>query len=274
LKRRHSTEEKLRVRWIPIDAVTVRVAIREGTNGRIPLLLLNGIGAGFELLLPFVDALPATKIIMFDAPGAGKSSAPTLPWRMRNYARVCKQVLDKLDVPLANVMGVSWGGALAQQFAKQYPHRCARLVLAATSPGHIMIPGRPRVLWHMSNPRRYSDKEYMKKIAGTIYGGKLRTNRLSADKFADLTTPPSKRGYYYQMLAIMGWSSLPWLRHIEQPTIVMHGDDDPIVPTVNARVLTRLIPGARLMIFDCGHLFMLTRARRVAAVVKRFLEQG
>lgn len=273
MKLRHSTEEDLHVLWLSLDEITVRVAIREGTDGRIPLLLLNGIGAGFELLLPFVDAMPATKIIMFDAPGAGKSSAPALPWRMRNYARVCERVLDELDVPVANVMGVSWGGALAQQFAKQYPQRCARLVLAATSPGHIMIPGRPRVLWHMSNPRRYYDKQYMKKIAGTIYGGKLRTNRLSAGRFADLTTPPSKRGYYYQMLAILGWSSLPWLRRMQQPTIVMHGDDDPIIPATNARLMTSLIPGAKLIIVNCGHLFMLTRARHVSAVVKRFIEQ-
>jgi len=273
LKLRHSTEEELHIRWISIDEVTVRVAIREGTDGRIPLLLLNGIGAGFELMLPFVDALPATEIIMFDAPGAGKSSAPTLPWRMRNYAKVCKRVLDELNVPIANVMGISWGGALAQQFARQYPQRCARLVLAATSPGNIMLPGRLTVLMRMTNPRRYYDKKYMKKIAGTIYGGKLRTNRLSAGKFADLTTPPSKRGYYYQLLALVGWTSLPWLRRIRQPTIVMHGDDDPIIPTVNARLMTSLIPGANLMIVDCGHLFMLTRAGRVAAVVKRFFEQ-
>ena len=136
-----------------------------------------------------------------------------------------------------------------------------------------MIPGRLPVLWHMSNPRRYYDRKYMKKIAGTIYGGKLRTNQLSAGTIADLTTPPSKRGYYYQMLAIFGWTSLPWLRRLEQPTIVMHGDHDPIVPAANARLMTSLIPGAKLMMVDCGHLFMLTRARRVAAVVKRFFEQ-
>ena len=113
----------------------------------------------------------------------------------------------------------------------------------------------------------------MVRIAGSIYGGKLRTNKLAAGKFADLTTRPSKRGYYYQMLAIAGWTSLPWLARIKQPTIVMHGEDDPIIPTANARIMTRLIPGAKLMVVDCGHLFMLTRANRVAAVVKRFFEQ-
>jgi len=196
-----------------------------------------------------------------------------MPWRMRDYAKVCEHVLDELDVPIANIMGVSWGGVLAQQFAKQHPQRCARLVLVATRPGHIMIPGRLPVLSHMSNPRRYYDRQYMKNIAGTIYGGKMRTNKLSAGKFADLTTRPSKRGYYYQISALVGLSSLPWLRRITQPTIVMHGDDDAIIPTVNARLMTGLIPGAKLMIVDCGHLFMLTRARRVAAVAKRFFEQ-
>ena len=273
MKLRHSTEEELRVRWIPIDDVTVRVAIRDGTDGRIPLLLLNGIGGGFEMLLPFVDALPETEIIMFDTPGAGKSSAPAMPWRMRHYARVCERVLDELNVPIANIMGISWGGILAQQFVRQYPHRCARLILAATSPGNIMYPGRLPVLWRMSNPRRYYDKNYMTRIAGSIYGGKFRTNRLAAGNLADLTTPPSKRGYYFQMLALVGWTSLPWLRRIKQPTIVMHGEDDPIIPTANARVMTKLIPDAKLMMVDCGHLFMLTRAKQVAAVVKQFFAQ-
>lgn len=273
MKLRHSTEEDLHIRWISLDGIAVRVAIRKGSDERIPLLLLNGIGAGFEMLLPLVDALPATTVIMFDVPGAGRSAPPVFPWRMRHYAKVCERVLDVLGVPVANMMGISWGGALAQQFAMQHPDRCARLVFAATSAGHVMIPGRLTVLWHMSNPRRYYDKEHMKKIAGTIYGGKLRTNTLSAGAFADLTTPPSRRGYYYQMLALVGWSSLPWLCRIKHPSIVLHGEDDPIVPAVNARIMASLIPRAELMYFDCGHLFMLTRASRVAAVVERFFEQ-
>lgn len=273
MKLRHATEEALHVRWLSLDGIAIRAAIREGTDGRLPLLLLNGIGAGFEMLLPFVNALPATTIILFDVPGAGKSAPPAFPWRMRHYARICARLLNELDIQSANIMGISWGGALAQQFAKQYPRQCARLILAATSPGNLMIPGRLKVLWHMSSPRRYYDKQYMKRMAGTLYGGKMRTNQLSAGTLAELTTRPSKLGYYYQMLSIAGWSSLPWLHRIRQPTMVMHGEDDPIVPLTNARLITSLIPGARLMMFDCGHLFMLTRARRVAAAVNRFFEK-
>lgn len=214
MRLRHSTEEELHTTWLSIDGLSVRAAMRKGSEDGEPLLLLNGIGGSLEMLLPFVDAYPQTDVILFDVPGAGQSAAPKLPWRLPDYARVAARVLDEFDVKRANVMGISWGGTLAQQFAKDFPGRCRRLVLAATSPGHIMVPGSPRVLWHMSNPCRYYDKQFMKEIAGTIYGGKLRTNRLSAGKFADLTRPPSKRGYYYQILAVAGWSSLPWLHKL------------------------------------------------------------
>ena len=134
-----------------------------------------------------------------------------------------------------------------------------------------MVPGNPLTLMKMANPRRYYDKSYMKRVAGSIYGGKLRTNSLSVGRFANLTSPPSKRGYYYQMLAGVGWSSLPWLRTLKMPTLVMHGTDDPLIPTINAHVLAGLIPDAKLLTFDCGHLFMLTRANRVARAVAGFV---
>lgn len=235
------------------------------------MLLLNGIGGAFEMMLPFVDVYPEPDIILIDVPGAGKSAAPILPWRLKDYAAVVEKVLNDLGIEKVNLMGVSWGGALAQQFAKQYPQRCERLILAATSPGQLMVPGTLPVLLKMSNPRRYYDKNYMRRIAGQIYGGKFRTNKLSANKFADLTVPPSKRGYYYQMLALVGWSSLPWLYKLTIPTIVLHGDDDPIIPLVNARIIARLVPNATLYTFNCGHLFMLTRARLTADVVRGFV---
>ena len=274
MRLRHSTEEDLHITWLSIDGLAVRAAIRTGAEpDKEPLLLFNGIGGSLEMLLPFADAYPQADIILFDVPGAGKSPAPSLPWRLSRYAHVAAKVLDEFDVCRANIMGISWGGALAQQFAKDHPGRCRKLILAATSPGHLMVPGRPEVLWHMSNPRRYYDKDFMKRIAGTIYGGKLRTNRLSAGKFADLTRPPSKRGYYYQILAGAGWSSLPWLHKIRIPTIILHGDDDPIIPLVNAKIMNRLLPNSRLRSFNCGHLFMLTRANRTAEVVRRFLRE-
>jgi poly(3-hydroxyalkanoate) depolymerase len=180
-------------------------------------------------------------------------------------------LLDRLGYARVNVLGVSWGGMLAQQFARQYPERCQRLILAATSPGHLMVPGRLSVILRMSSPLRYLMPDYMQSIAGKIYGGSLRTNRLKAKQHARRMKPPSTLGYYYQVMALWGWSSLPWLHRLQQPTLVLAGDDDPIIPLINGRVLAARIPDARLRIVDCGHLFILTRAEVLAPEIEQFL---
>ena len=82
------------------------------------------------------------------------------------------------------------------------------------------------------------------------------------------------RGYLAQLYAIAGWTSLPWLSRLRQPTLVIAGDDDPIVPLVNGRLLNRLIPDARLHIVDGGgHLFLLERPAEIADLVTRFLSE-
>ena len=91
--------------------------------------------------------------------------------------------------------GVSWGGGVAQQFAHQYPKLCRRLVLAAISPGAIMVLAGPSVLWKMATPRRYTDKDYMRKVAPELYGGDFRRNPsligAHARTMLGLTTPGS-----------------------------------------------------------------------------------
>jgi poly(3-hydroxyalkanoate) depolymerase len=183
------------------------------------------------------------------------------------------RLLDHLGHDRVDVLGVSWGGMLAQQFARQYPARCRRLVLAATSPGIVMVPGRLSVVLRMSSPLRYLLPGYMESVAGKIYGGSLRTNKLGARQHARRMKPPSTMGYYYQVMALVGWSSLPWLHRLRQPTLVMAGQDDPIIPLVNARVLAGCIPDARLRIVDCGHLFLLTRASVLAPEIEAFLSE-
>jgi pimeloyl-ACP methyl ester carboxylesterase len=103
----------------------------------------------------------------------GGSPVPALPYRPWMLARLSARLLDQLGHERVDVLGVSWGGALAQQFAFQHAARCRRLVLAATSPGHLMVPGKLAVLLKMASPRRYKDAEYMSRIAGDIYGGAL-----------------------------------------------------------------------------------------------------
>ena len=149
------------------------------------------------------------------------------------------------------------------------------MVLAATGPGLGGVPGSPRVLLALATPRRYTQPDYFRRIAGDLYGGAARHDPDAAlhGSLARFTRPPSAAGYLAQLYAVTGWSSLPWLCRLPQRTLVMSGDDDPIVPLVNARMLHRLIPYARLHVAGGGHLFLLERPAGTAAVVTRFLTE-
>jgi poly(3-hydroxyalkanoate) depolymerase len=254
-----------------VGGQTLRVGVRHGEQARPPLLLFNGIGANIELVEPFLDVLDGPEAIIFDVPGVGGSPAPTLPYRPSTLTRLAARLLDELGHDEVDVLGVSWGGALAQQFAFQQSRRCRRLVLAATSPGHLMVPGKLTVLLKMATPRRYKDPDYMRRVAGDIYGGALRGSADLVQEHLRHVRWSSDYGYYLQLIAGFGWSSLPWLRLLPQPTLVMAGTDDPLVPVVNGRILASLIPDARLATIDDGHLFLVTSAAASAAMISKFL---
>jgi len=262
----------LQIRVHDIHGQKLRVGVRHGDKARPPLLLFNGIGANIELIEPFFDALDDIEAIVFDVPGVGGSPAPRLPYRPSTLATLSAHLLDALGYHEVDVLGVSWGGALAQQFAFQLGRRCRRLVLAATSPGHLMVPGKLAVLLKLATPRRYKDPAYMQRVAGEIYGGALRGAPALARHHLRHVRWSSDYGYYLQLIAAFGWSSLPWLRFLQQPTLVMAGTDDPIVPVANGRILASLIPRARLVTIDDGHLFLVTSAEKSAEIVSEFLD--
>lgn len=264
------------VRSVAAGGRTLRVAVRPGTDESVPpLLLMNGIGASLEVLQPFVDELDKKRtVVRFDVPGVGGSPRPVVPYNLATFSPVVARVLTRLGFDGAiDVLGLSWGGGLAQHFAVQHRGRCRRLVLAATATGTLMVPANPRVLARMLTPRRHRDPDYARSIAGDIYGGTMRTDpdRGARALHADTRVGP-RRGYYYQLAASTGWSSLPFLKLIRQPTLLLAGDDDPIVPVVNARIMSRLLPDARLHVYEGGHIALITEADRLAPVVEEFLD--
>ena len=234
-------------------------------------MLFNGIGANWELAKPFLEALTSTTAIIFDVPGVGGSPRPLLPYRPSTLARLAAALVAELGYTEIDVAGVSWGGGIAQQFAHQYPKLCRRLVLAATAPGFTMVPASPAVLWKMATPRRYTDKDYMNRIAADIYGGAFRDDPSLIGGHAAAMRGARNLGYLYQLLAMSGWTSLPWLWSLPQPTLVLMGRDDPLVPPINGHILAGLIPNAELRMIDDGHLFIVTRPAETAAVIEAFL---
>ena len=261
-------------RSVTVGGRTLRVSVRPGDGSVPPLILLNGIGASLEVLQPFVDELdPRREVIRFDVPGVGGSPRPVMPYTMVTFAPVVAGLLTALGHRGAvDVLGFSWGGGLAQQFAIQHRNRVRRLVLAATGTGSLMVPANPRVLAHMVTPRRHRDPGDARAIAGEIYGGTMRQHpERAAEVLHAHTRLGPRRGYYYQLAAGAGWSSLPLLRMIKQPTLVVAGDDDPIIPVANPRLMARMIPDARLHLYSGGHLALITEARELVPVVEDFL---
>ena len=192
---------------------------RKAANSGPPLLVFNGIGANLELAGPLMARLGDVETIIFDVPGAGKSPPPKHAYRLSFLTDLACEVLKRLGVPedeRVDVMGVSWGGGLAQEFAIKHNDRVRRLILAATSMGGIaMVPGHPRVLMKMASPRRYIEKGYMKRVAPELYGGDLRHNPEAIKLFTDHAKGGDPRGYRYQLFAMLGWTSLPWLWRIK-----------------------------------------------------------
>jgi len=263
------------IRFVDIgpDGVQMRTSVR---GFGPPLLLITGIGASLDLGAPFERELAARalQVISFDAPGIGQSTPYTWPRRMPGIARTVERMLDTLGYQRVDVLGVSLGGVIAQQLAHQAPARVRRLVLAATGPGLGGVPGSPRVLLSLATPRRYYQPDYYRRIAGRVYGGAARRDpeALLHGSVARFIERPSLPGYLGQLYAISGWTSMPWLRSLRQQTLVLSGDDDPIVPLINGRILARCIPHAQLHIVrHGGHLFLLESPAEIAALVAAFL---
>lgn len=266
------------VRTVVVRGIPVRVSVRRASGALSttpPLLLCNGIGASLEALQPLVDALdPRRGVVRFDVPGVGGSPPPPTPYTMPALASWLGALMTRLGHPTYDVLGLSWGGGLAQQLAFQQRRRVRRVVLVATGTGSLMVPARPEVLRIMLTPRRHRDPDYAAKVASTIYGGSMRTDpERGARLLHSVTRAGPKRGYYLQLLAGAGWSSLPGLPFVRQPVLVLAGDDDPIIPLVNGRIIAGLVPRARLHVYRGGHLGILTESDELAPVVESFLQE-
>jgi len=183
-------------------------------------------------------------------------------------------MLNQLGYPQVDVLGISWGGGLAQQFAFQHRRRCRRLILANTGTGITMIPGRLSLLAKMATPWRFMKPSYLEEIAQDLYGGDLRATPEFTHELVQTMHSDDPLGYFYQLSAGIGWTSLPWLKLLQQPTLILMGDDDRLVPPINAKIMRLLIPHAKLHVYHGGHLGLLTHAKELADVVEQFLFGG
>ena len=230
-------------------------------DGSPPILFLNGIGADIETIEPFAHAL-GRELIAFDPPGIGGSPDPLLPYALPPLSGMLPDLLATFGHSQADVLGFSWGGALAQQFALQFPKATRRLMLVAASHGITSWPGDPAALLDLTDPRAL-----------------MRSELRDADGLDERATGhiPQRRpiGFACQLAALTGWTSAPFLPSLSCPTLILSGARDRIVPAVNARILATLIPHAQQQfIADAGHLLLWTHRSHACDILRSFLDEA
>ncbi len=239
-----------------------------------PLLLVPGLGNNVDMWAPFMEQFKHRRVIRLDAPGTGLSTTPLFPVTIPALADLLTTVLTDRGVTATDVVGFSYGGAVAQQLAYAHPTRVKRLVLAATFCGVGAVPGSPMAMMGLSTPLRYYSASYFDRTSAITCGGVTGRDPSARRRMMNLrrSHPPSSYGYTMQLLSLAGWSSYPFLHRIPHDTLVISGDDDPLVPVANAQLLATRIPRARLEIVENGgHLLLWDDAKNLGERIGRFI---
>ncbi|BDH56534.1 alpha/beta fold hydrolase [Tsukamurella sp. PLM1] len=263
-----TVEEK----YLDISGRKVRVQVH---GDGAPLLLINGLGANVSMWDQALPNFDGFQVITFDAPGAGKSEAPYLPYTLAHVAAVAEQVLVSCGHESADVLGYSLGGAVAQQLAHQAPDRVRRLVIVSSTCGSGAVPGSMLALMAVMTPaRHYSKSAYRATMRMVNLAPAERDSSSLHQRMVNWHNgaAPTMRGYTLQMMAMSRFNSLPWLSSVQHPTLVVTGSDDRIIPMANAGIIAGYLPNAKLLTFDrWGHYLLQDSGSGAAHAIAEFL---
>jgi pimeloyl-ACP methyl ester carboxylesterase len=224
--------------------LTLRAARWRVGAGDTPLLFLNGIGADIAAAAPLLAQLHDREVWTVDMPGVGGSPDALLPYGAPTMAAILVEIAERFGHKIFDLAGFSWGGAMAQQIAVQFPSRVRRMVLMATTPT-VSAPG---IGW----------------------AALLDDDMLASGLKLPTATP---LGLAYQSMAMAGWTSaalLPTLKHI--PTLVLMGQQDGVVPACHGQMIAELIDGSVLEVVPGSHMFPFTHASAISERIGAFLD--
>jgi pimeloyl-ACP methyl ester carboxylesterase len=257
-------------RWTKVDGVTTRWSVGPGI-GR-PLVLVNGLGANIEMWAPLRRALAGRRTIAFDAPGTGGSPTPRTPLGLVELAALVSASVDQLGFGEIDLLGYSYGGAVAQVIARRDHRRVKRLILAGSTSGWGGFSIHPLAVAGLATPARYYLGRRGDTVSRLAFGDGRQATFRNLDA-ARTALPPSTLGYWWQLVSIALWSSHGWLGQIPQETLVLVGDRDRAAPMANSKVLAERIPRGRLCVVEgAGHLMLMTDdVGEVARTIEGFL---
>ncbi len=252
------------------DATVFVREVGEGT----PVLLVNGLGAHTAMWEPLERSMPGFRLVEFDLPGAGQSPVPRRPLPITRLAGLCAAVMDRHGMERPHVLGYSMGGMVAQQLAASFPDRVDRLVLVATSPGVGSVQADPRALLNIITPVRYASARLYSRSIGSLVGGRARHDHawIAQQTALRFSHRPTWKGYSGQLRSMTGWSALPLLKDVQARTLVLSGEDDPLAPVVNGKIISYLLPHGRLLVLQGeGHLMIMDEQSASQAAIRDFL---
>ncbi len=239
-----------------------------------PVLLIMGLSFTHDMWYRVTPGLAGEyRAILFDNRGIGLSDVPRGPYSMRRMASDARAVLDAAGVESAHVIGASMGGMIAQELALRYPERVRSLMLGCTSSSGLL--GKwPQFRYAPRGWKGRSREEREHSLRALLYADTTMPERIEEDVRIRCGCAWCYKGVLSQLAGILTWSAYRRLPGIRVPTLVVHGDQDRLVPPENGRVVASRIPGARFqLIRDAGHVLITDQPEACVEAIRGFLKE-
>jgi 3-oxoadipate enol-lactonase len=255
-----------------VENLGARIYWDEEGNGA-PLLLIMGLGwasPAWYRSRPILSEKYRT--IALDNRGVGQSEAPAAPYSIAQMASDAAAVLNAARVNAAHIFGVSMGGMIAQEFALQYPHKVRSLILGCTGAGGPQAVRAEQEALQVLMTRGQDPDAFAKAISRFIYDAGTPQERIEEDTALRRKWYPPAEAYFAQLQAIVAWEAYSRLAQISAATLVIHGENDRLVPPENARLIAARVPGAKLVVLPgASHIFTTDQPDLAHAAILDFL---
>ncbi|MCY7315007.1 MAG: alpha/beta fold hydrolase [Rubrivivax sp.] len=245
-----------------VDAAGLRLHVRDSGPRNAPaLLLLHGFGSSLHTWDDWAAGLDGQwRVVRVDLPGAGLTGAdPTADYSDERGIQVLAALLDQLGIARATVIGHSMGGRLAWRLAAEQPARVERLVLIA--PDGFASPGfaygkAPDVGLTVRLMQHVLPRPLVRASLLPAYSDRSKATDAMVDRYHAMLLAPGVRGALVARLQqLVLQEPTPWLQRIAAPTLLLWGEQDAMIPALNAQDYLRTVPGSRLVTLPgVGHL--------------------
>src|ERR1044071_3339333 len=243
-----------------------------------PVVLIPGFAAGRWIWFKQIADLSRNfRVIIFDPRGVASSDKPEGPQTITLLADDLAHLLETIGIASAHIVGASFGGFVAQEFALKFPAMTRKLVLCCTSfggPNHV-VPA-PETLQALASTKGLNSKERMRAnllLAFTPEYVQSQVDEVDHIVHLRATNEVPEHIYMSQLQAAMSFNTESRLAEIKSPTLVLSGDADIIVPVQNSRNLAAKIPGAQLQIIEGGsHTFFIEQDQDFNQRLSAFLK--